>query len=114
MRRFPLVLVASALVAASVATFAASPANAVTTEQIVLTEDAPVSKTFGPIPGNFPLTTAAIPEPYDCDTPSAEHPGDGALAGTCDNVPIKIVPPELEDNEDFLVTKVPSTSSVGV
>jgi hypothetical protein len=98
MRRIRLVI--ATLAVAAVAVVLPEPASAFMREPIVLTIDGPVSKTYGPIPGNFPLTTAAIPTPSGCGNEQMTAP----FQTQCDRVPIKIVPPPLAGNEDFLVT----------
>lgn len=100
MRRLVTIAISSlVLLAGTVAV--ASPAGAVKTDTVTIRRGPETAATFGPIPGSFPATTAAVPEPYDCWNPEEE----GVLFAFCDTVPLKIeVPDDLGPTDDFLVT----------
>jgi len=70
------------------------PAVARPQEPMVITAGDPISKTFSGIPGNYPGTAVAYWTPGGCMDPAFTW---------CDNVPLDIVPPDVDDATDWTV-----------
>ena len=103
-RLLALALVAGAAVAAS-----GAPAGAVRTPVFTIENGKTPTATYGPIPGQYAATPAAVPEPSDCGNGEPDEDlgvvVPGPLEAACDTVPIRIIPPpNLGPTEDFLVT----------
>src|SRR4051812_27028168 len=91
----------------------AAPAGAVRTPVFTIEHGKETQATYGPIPGQYAATPAAVPEPSDCGNadPTTVKGNEvpvqvpGPLEGACDTVPVRIIPPaNLGPTEDFLVT----------
>lgn len=101
MRRFAQLFFAIALVGLPLTVIGAAPAAAFKTKTVTVSRDKAVTEKLGPIPGNYPAGTAAVPEPLDCGDDDDTAPFEAA----CDLVPLKIVvPPDLGPTDDFLLT----------
>lgn len=88
------------VVGAFVAGFS-NPASGFTTKTVTITKETPVTVKLGPIAGNYPGGTAAVPTPSGCGNADNTAP----FQATCDRVPLKIVTPsDLGPTDDFLVT----------
>jgi hypothetical protein len=104
----------TAAVGAAVALVPGSPASAISHPGHVISIDHPISADYGPIAGSWPggQDDLVVVEPYDCFTPAAPsvpedptnpHTPDGAFAAACDNIPLKIIPPNVKDEDDWIL-----------
>lgn len=101
MRRFAQLFSAVALIGLLLAVVGAEPASAFKTKTLTVQSGQTTEEKLGPIVGNYPAGTAAIPEPPDCGDDDDTAP----FEATCDLVPLKIVvPPDLGPTDDFLLT----------
>jgi hypothetical protein len=88
-------LVGILLVAAALGWVVGPPVLARTQPTATVAEGPDLKVTYPPIPGNFPLTQAAVPTPSGCAS-------EGQFTTMCDVIPLVVeVPPGLGEGDDF-------------